>query len=60
MLVKSMSTLISNLAIAMVMLISGLQLWWAIEALEQARRMEAAGGSPASSHVTAKGSWYGE
>ena len=46
---ESISNVMSNLAITLVMLFSGLQLWWAVEALQQAHRMEAAGDQPALS-----------
>ena len=46
---KNLYNMLSHLAVALVMLFSGLQLWWAVEALQQARRSEAAGESSTTS-----------
>ena len=57
MMAESISNVMSNLAITLVMLFSGLQLWWAIEALDQARRMEADSGRPAASQLATADAW---
>ncbi len=42
MLINNLSNMISNLAVALVMLFSGMQIFWAIEALQQARQVHTA------------------
>ena len=48
MVINSLSNMISNLAVALVMLFSGMQIFWAIDALQQARQEQAAGQRPAA------------
>ena len=48
MLIRSLTNMLSNLAVALVMLFSGMQISWAIDALQQARQEHAAGQKPAA------------